>query len=400
MSARTKVAYIQPNSEIGGSDICLLRMIQALDKDRFEPLIILPKEGPLVPAFEREGASLRYVPMLQLRTIPSPVYQFGYLSRYWPTVLQLRDILRRENVQIVHSNSLYSLYGAWAAKLAGRPHVWHIREIPPKIPVAHGALAQVVRTMSAECVFMTEACQTSLFGRRIPEHSSVLYEGISLAEFSEEIDGSRVRSDLGIASNVPLVGFVGRLDPWKGVEVFIKAAALVHARFPEAHFLVAGGAPKGFERYDAQLRQLASSSGLSSRMHFSGFRYTHDDIPDLMASLTMLAHTSVEPEPFGLVLIEAMAMGRPLIATKMGGPLEIVAEGETGLLVPPRDPAQLANAISGLLEDPDRIRRMGQAARRRIHDRFPVDAFRKKLSAIYDRVVGARMARSQAAGGA
>ncbi|MBC7928542.1 MAG: glycosyltransferase family 4 protein [Bryobacteraceae bacterium] len=391
MSERKKIAYIQPNSEIGGSDICLLRMVQALDKKRFAPLVILPSDGPLVTAFEKEGALVRFVPMAQLRTLPSPSYQLRYLSSYWPTVFQLRSVLIENHVDIVHSNSLYSLYGAWAARLAGRPHVWHIREIPPKIPVAREALAQTVRMMSARVVCMTAACQNELFdGPNKPKNSCVLYEGIDLAEFREHGDGRRIRADLGIPADVPLIGFVARLDPWKGLDIFLKAAAIVHETFPHAHFLIAGGAPKGFERYEKEMRTLADSLGLSSHVHFCGFRYKHPDIPDLMASLTLLGHTSVEPEPFGLVLIEAMAMGRPVIATKMGGPLEIVADGTTGLLIPPSDPSQLATAICTLLGDPDKLRSMGRAARQRIETLFPVSGFRANLSAIYDAVLGVR----------
>jgi glycosyltransferase involved in cell wall biosynthesis len=384
MSKRTTVVYVQPNSEIGGSDICLLRLVQALDKDRFEPIVVLPRQGPLVSAFERAGARIRFIKMATLRTKLSPLYQLGYLGRYWPTVLKLRSLLIEEQAQIVHTNSLYSLYGAWAARLANVPHVWHIREIPPDVPFGRAALAAFVQFMSGRVVCMTEACQRALFPTRVPEWSSVLYEGIDLSEFRRDITGERVRSELGIDLRTPVVGFVARLDPWKGLEIFVKAAAVVHERFPGAHFLVAGDAPQGYESHARKMRGLAAESGLSEHMHFCGFRHSFDAIPELMASLTMLCHTSVRPEPFGLVLIEAMAMSRPVIATRMGGPLEIVADQETGVLIPPGDPQQLAEAVCRLLANPIELQRMGEAGRRRVEERFPVKEFGAKLSWLYD----------------
>ena len=390
MSSRIKVLYVQPNSEIGGSDICLLRMVQALDKELFEPLVVVPKDGPLVPAFEREGATVRFLAMKQLRTLPSPAYQAGYLGRFGPTVLALKDLITSEQASIVHTNSLYSLYGAWAARLAGRPHVWHIREIPPNIPVARQALARAVEGLSASVVSMTEACQHSLFGKRRPANATVLYEGISLTEFHEDVSGLRIREALGVGARVPLVGFVARLDPWKGLDVFLRAAALIRERFPDAHFLVAGGAPKGFERYETKMRALTACLGLSSCVHFSGWQFGQADIPELMASIDVLSHTSINPEPFGLVLIEAMAMSRPVVATRMGGPLEIVADGISGVLTAPGEPRENADAICRLLADPALCRQIGLAARKRVEEMFPIQGFRRKLTGVYEQASAER----------
>jgi glycosyltransferase involved in cell wall biosynthesis len=387
MNKRATVLYVQPNSEIGGSDICLLRMIQALDQDRFAPVVVVPRDGPLVPAFQQEGARVRFVEMAHLRTKLSPLYQSGYAAKYWPTVLKLKQTILEEQAAVVHTNSLYSLYGAWAARFAGRPHVWHVREIPPAIPVAKSALAAFVRGMSAKVVHMTSACQTSLFGRHVPSNSCVLYEGLSLSEFGTEVSGAGIRAQLGIDAETPLVGFVGRLDPWKGLDVFVKAAAMVHPRFPAAHFLVAGDAPKGYEGHAREMRNLADSLGLSGRIHFCGFRHGFLDIPQLMASLSMLCHTSVRPEPFGLVLIEAMAMSRPVIATRMGGPLEIIVDRESGFLIAPKQPQLLADSVCRLLANPKLTERVGRAARRRVETQFPVSGFRDKLSAIYSEVL-------------
>src|SRR4030095_15142298 len=125
MAKPRKILYIQPNSETGGSDHCLFRLVCTLDRCRYEPVVVLPQNGPMAPLFERIGVKVRFQQMAQLRTIPSLHYQTRYLARFWSTVAQLACVIRDERIDIVHTNSLYSLYGAWAARRARRPHVWH-----------------------------------------------------------------------------------------------------------------------------------------------------------------------------------------------------------------------------------------------------------------------------------
>jgi len=386
---RRRILYVQPNSEIGGSDLALLRIVEALDRDRFDALVVLPQEGPLAPRLREKGATVRLLPMMQLRTLPSPTYQARYLAQFWPTVVRLSQIIREEKAALVHTNSLYSLYGAFAALSARRPHFWHIREIPPAIPIARPALAWMVHRLSHTVIAMTQACSEGLFGRNaLHDKIRLLSEGLDLTTWSRARIDRSIRSELGIARETPLVGFVARLDPWKGLDIFLEAAALVRKRFPDAVFLVVGDAPAGFESYRDQMGGRSVELGLKDRVHFLGWRYRLEDIPAVMASLDVFSHTSIAPEPFGLVLIEAMAMGCPVVAARAGGPLEIIEDGVSGLLTGVGDAPAHAEAICGLLADPDHRRRIATAGRARVEQNFSLRAFKDGLERLYNEVLG------------
>jgi glycosyltransferase involved in cell wall biosynthesis len=383
----TRILYVQPNNGIGGSDIALLRMIHALDRERWAPVVALPHEGPLSALLEEAGAELRYVPMRQLRTLPSPRYQLGYFASLLPGVYHLRDLIRSDRIDLVHSNSLYSLYGAFAARLAGQRHIWHVREIPPRIVVARRLLATAVRRLSSVVIAMSDACVEGLFGPgRPPLNLVVLPDGLDLSRWGAVVSGARIRAELGFADDIPLIGFIARLDPWKGLDVFLQAARLVAEREPRAQFLVVGEAPEGFERYRDRMKHLATVLGVASRVYFLGWRYRLDDIPEVMAALTVLCHTPVKPEPFGLVLIEAMAVGCPVVAARAGGPLEIIEDGVSGWLVPPGDAAAFADRLCRAIATPEARRRIIAGGRARVAERFSSARFAADLAHVYERV--------------
>jgi len=387
---RQRILYVQPNSEIGGSDLALLRIVASLDLDRFDPIVLLPQEGPLAPRLREASAVVRLVPMMQLRTLPSATYQARYLARFWPTVTQIARVIRDERAALVHTNSLYSLYGAFAARAARRPHLWHIREIPPAIPIARSVLARMVLGLSRTVISMTKACSEGLFGRNALHNKiRLLPEGLELDTWSRDRIDRAIRSELGIAPETPVVGFVARLDPWKGLDVFLEAAARVSLRFPDAVFLVAGDAPAGFEKYRDRMMARSAELGLKDRLQFLGWRYRMDDIPAVMASLDVFSHTSLAPEPFGLVLIEAMAMGCPVVAARAGGPLEIIEDGVSGLLTEVADAEAQSNAICRLLADPDYRGRIAAAGRTRVERNFSLAAFQDRLRRLYDEALGA-----------
>jgi glycosyltransferase involved in cell wall biosynthesis len=370
--------------------VALLRLVAHLDRDQYRPVAVLPGAGPLVPKLEAAGCQVRLLAMQQLRSVKHPLYQLGYLGRFWPTVLRLAGLLKEEEAQLVHTNSLFSLYGGWAARLAGVPHVWHIREIPEVPAPIRKLLATMALRLSARVVAMTEAV-AELFGpaSRRPAPVLCIPDGIDLQTFHPRVSGARIRRDLAIDADAPLVGFVARLDPWKGAEVFLQAAAQVSRRRPEARFLVCGGELPGYQAYAQGVERLADRLGLKGRVSFTGWRYRLDDIPEVMAALDVLVHCSVRPEPFGLVLVEAMAAAKPVVAFRTGGVPEVITPDVTGLLVAPQDSAALAEAIVQLLTDPVRARALGRAGRARAERQFEVGAYARTIEALYASVLAA-----------
>jgi glycosyltransferase involved in cell wall biosynthesis len=384
------LVVVQPSSERGGLEIGLYTWLRRLDPAKFRRLVVIPHDGPIVGMLLEAGIEVAFVPMRQLRTLRSLGYQLSYLVGFWPTVLRLARLFRREHADLVHTNSLFCLYGGWAAALARVPHVWHVHEIPDQPHHVVGLLTRMTEALSIKVMVITAAV-AGIFppaGRASGKVVQVT-EGIDVVCFNPRVDGTGVRGDFGCAENAPLVGWVARLDPWKGCEVFIRAAALVHCARPNVRFAVCGGELAGYETYAAGLRKLAHEHGLDDVLQFAGWRYGWNQMPEVMAALDLLVHTPVRAEPLGLVVLEAMATGRPVVATAAGGLLEIVSDGVDGLLVPVGDVNATAAAIMRVLDDPPTARAIGQAARCTVESRYNADSYAARIQDLYLSLAGA-----------
>jgi glycosyltransferase involved in cell wall biosynthesis len=184
------------------------------------------------------------------------------------------------------------------------------------------------------------------------------------------------------------IGMVGRFAPWKGQHIFIDAVRLIADRHPDAEFLLAGRALFGEDAYERTVREQARAS-VGDRIRFLDFV---DDIPGLLRDLDIVVHASVQPEPFGQVIVEAMMAGKPVIAAAAGGPLDLVEDGVTGRLVPPGDSAALAAAMHELICDRTSAYRMGSEARVRALERHDIRRTAAAIAGVYERVLTASSA--------
>ena len=214
------------------------------------------------------------------------------------------------------------------------------------------------------------------------ERVSVVHSSYRPERFHPGLDRSRFRAEIGAADGAPLVGVVGRLVADKGQDDFLRAAALLRPRRPEARFVLAGTGTA-----EPSLRRLAADLGLGDAVRFLGFR---DDVPEVTASLAVSVLPSVDCDASSAALKEALACGVPVVATEVGGASEIVHPGETGLIVPPRDPARLAAAIEALLDDPGRAAAMGRAGSADVAARFTPDRLVAGTIAAYEEILARR----------
>jgi glycosyltransferase involved in cell wall biosynthesis len=363
-----RVLYVQSIAEIGGSDVALLRMVEGLDRSRYEPFVALPAEGPLTADLRRAGATVFLVPsMLRLTSTRGLRYLLRYVVTYPRAVARLAGIVRREGIDLVHTNNLHALHGFAAARVAGVPHIWHVREIVLQSRVMRAVELFLARRFSRWIVAMSDAIAVP-FGR--VESLRVLRDGIDLERFHPRNSGARIREELAIPPHHRVAGVVCRLDHWKGVDTFLRAAARCLHRFPDTTFVVAGGAVDGRDALARDLARLAESLGIARNVRFTGWRYGPDAMPEVHAAFDVLVLPSSWPEPYGLVLLEAMATGKPVVATAQGGPLEICVADETALLVPPRDVEAMADAMARIIEDAALRAAMGAAGRARVERMF------------------------------
>jgi glycosyltransferase involved in cell wall biosynthesis len=387
--APSTVLYVQSTSEVGGSDIALLRLVERLDQRRFRPLAVLPGPGPLVRYLERAGAVVHLLPMVQLRSTLDLRHQSAFVARFRSSVRRIAQLAREEEATLVHSNSLFTLYGAPAAARAKLPHVWHVRELPNLLWPLQTLLVRSVEHRSARVVVVSDAVGRTFLahGARKPAKTIRLYEGVDTMRFRPSVSGGRIRRELGIEGGAPLVGFVGRLDPWKGCDVFLRMAHEVARTHRDVQFLVCGGSLPGFENHVNHLAVMASELGLGTRVHFTQWRYVHEDIAEVMAALDVFVHTSVKPEPFGFTIVEAMATGTPVVASRCGGVPEIVTSGLDGLLVEPGDAAGCAAAVRSILDDDAMRIRFAHHERERVEQCFDIDRYVDELQDLYEEII-------------
>ncbi|HMA33690.1 MAG TPA: glycosyltransferase family 4 protein, partial [Chloroflexia bacterium] len=314
----------------------------------------------------------------------STLWAAGRLAGILPGALRLARLIARERIDLVHTNTSVPVAGALAARLMGRPHLWHVREVLDRPrPIAPLLCALIPRL--ADRVVCISAAVRAPFGDLPPALARrlvVIPDGIDVDQFPPPAARRAPHPD------APLVGMVARVTPFKGHALFLTGAAQVAATAPGARFVVAGGCPPAYADLRATLMAQAAGPALGGRVRFLG-QLARPAVRALLAELTVFVHPAVQPEPLGLVVLEAMAAGCAVVATAHGGPLEIIQDGVDGLLVPPTA-AALAGAITRLLADPPLRARLGAAAHARVATTYALATQMERIAVLYDSLVAER----------
>ena len=384
-----RVLFVDHTAQLGGGEIALRNLVNSLNPQRVSATVIVCAEGPLVDQLIRHRHAVHVLPL------SSHIAQTRKDSLGWKSLLNFRQIrsslafvwtlskyIRASRADVVHTNSLKAhILGGIAARLAGKPLVWHLRDriAPDYLPRPAVLFVRMFSRLLPHFVISnSQATQETLF----PEWSHtpsarrrfrVVHDGCVLQEQPER---NSARED-GFAR----IGMIGRISPWKGQHVFLKAAAMVRDQFPEAKFEIIGAPLFSETAYEKKLHRLAEDLDLQQNLRFTGFV---DDIHSAIARLNMVVHASIIGEPFGQVIIEGMAAGKPVIATRAGGIPEIVLNEDTGLLVPIEDERALAEAMITLLRDPSRATQMGANGRERVRNFFTIEQHAHAIEQVYD----------------
>jgi glycosyltransferase involved in cell wall biosynthesis len=285
----------------------------------------------------------------------------------------LGRLARTRGVRLVHTNTSVTLGGAAAARIAGVPHVWHVREIYAGFERWWPAYRRLLVTADAlPCVSAATAEQFP--GGR----AHVLHDG--LAARPDPAPRGEARAALGLPEDALAVAVLGRISAWKGQDVLVRA--LADPRLDSAVALVCGAPWPGEERRERELRELAARLGVADRVRLLGFR---DDLDTILGAVDAVAVTSTHPDPLPNAALEAAAAGRCVVAAAHGGLPEIVRHGETGLLVQPGDPAALAAALAGL--DAATAGALGAAAAADVAERFAPERLLRGTEELYDRLL-------------
>jgi glycosyltransferase involved in cell wall biosynthesis len=211
----------------------------------------------------------------------------------------------------------------------------------------------------------------------------IVYDALAPEHFRPTRSRDEVRRELGLPPDAIAAGIVGGVQEWKGQAVFLEAFARARANRPDLRGLIVGGVHRAGREYAAQLHERARALALGDALTFTGFRA---DAPDVISALDVVVHASVRPEPFGRVILEAMLLGKPVIAADAGGVPELIDDGRTGFLVPAGDVPALASRLEQLSADASRRREIGSAARDWAIERFALGRHVEAMSAIYDSI--------------
>ncbi len=364
-----RIAFLFEFPTVSGGEAAALELMRRLDRARFDPVALAPPQGALAEALRAGGIALCPLTIKEPGGNPLP-------KRVVPVVARAAA---EAGAAVLHANSLaLARYTGPAGEDAGIPALAHCRDI---MGLSAAKARDVAR--NRRLIAVSRAVERSLVGQGIPaERIELVPDGIDFARAASGRPG-RLRAELGLPADVPLVGCIGQISLRKGQDVLIEAVPLVLAGLPDTRFLVVGARfskKPEVREYEAALHRRVAELGLGERVHFLGRR---DDVADVMADLDAVAHPAHE-EPQSIALLEAMAANRPLVATAVGGTPELVEDGVSGLLVPPKDPRALADALLRVLRDRAFAAGLAAAGRERARSAFRPEDAAARVQALYE----------------
>lgn len=390
-STPRKILYCESNVDgtIGGSHYCLLWLVENLDRAAFEPLVVFYESHALVPRFQQVAATLILpkpnpvtwgagasglvtLPMQLIRRSVNAALFLGRVFRYCA-------FLRRHEIALVHQNNSVKRHHDWmlAAKLVGVPCVAHERGINDFYSwsdrkLASG-LAQIVPASKSIMGFM-------IAGGVRPANIRVLYDGLDPTRVKPARTPDTLRQDYRLRADQQVIGIVGNIRQWKGQAIVVRALIEVLKVHPDVVCFFVGASTSGDKAYQDELDAEIARAGIGANVRFTGYQSDPASFVNLMA---VVVHASVAPEPFGMVVLEAMAQRKPVIGSRAGGVVEMVVEGKTGYTFPPGDHVELARRLIELLGNPSLAAQMGNAGHQRLLDSFTIEGYMTGIHAVY-----------------
>lgn len=380
-----RIVFFHIPSDYYGASRSLIRLTRKLKHDGHDVFVILAEEGTLTNLLLENGitvvihASLSYYSRKRVKNF------FSFLSFIFSIPFSVSYIIkfaRKHKITIFHTNVTLIISPGIAAKLAGIKHYWHIRESFAEFGDLWKLYKWFIYFFATKIICVSNPIADQFQNKKIRKKIHVLYNGFPKEEFAtmKDMDIEMFKNKYRISDEIT-IGVLGRIKlRRKGQDVFLRAAAILITKFNNLRFFIIGSPFPGNENQAVMLNDLIDNLELNKYTILTG------DIPDThpaYCALDIVVLPSVNPEPFGGVVIEAMAFGKPVVGTRIGGTLEQIEDNVTGFLVQPDDPTDLADALEKLIVDKKLREEFGHSAKKRFLENFEFEQFYRKILAIY-----------------
>lgn len=397
----TRILYCETNIDgtVGGSYYSLLYLLKGLDRARYHPIALFADDHTLMPAYHAAGietliwpgprpftfgAAASRAPHLLGAPIEAAQKAMNLARGYLASSIVRAAFLRRQGIDVVHLNNsiLYNHDWMLAAKLAGIKGVCHERGINDYYPAA----AKYFGKRLDAIVCISDAVRTNMAARGVGFPNIVtIHNGLDPDAMKTERSPEQLRAAYGLDPCTPVVGMIGNIKSWKGQHTVVQGLDRVRRACPAIRCVFVGNTSPADVPYERELRSLVASLDLEQHVIFAGFQ---PNVTDFLRMFDVVVHASVAPEPFGRVLLEAMACRKAVVGARAGAVPEIVEDGKTGLTFTPADADGLAEAVIALITDRPRALRMGEEGYARLVRHFHIARNVESTERLYETLLG------------
>ncbi len=383
------ILFIHQSAELYGSDKTLLLLLKYLDKSKYNPLVVLPNDGPLKQELEKENILVVIAPVLKLSrkmfTLSNSIQFFKDLKK---GIFILQDLHKKHHFDLIYSNTLAVLLGILFARKSKIKHVWHVHEIIESPKIFTKIFAFILNT-KANSKIVYNSITTKEFWTSNNTNSSksiIVWNGIEtqypILSDSEILDYRK--KTLDSSSEQIVIALVGRISRWKGQLVLLDAFHTIESLYSNIKLVFVGSAPPNQEVFLENLNNKIVEYKLKDKVHIVPFE---KEIYKIWQSIDVAIVPSIEPEPFGLVAVEAMLSKKPVIASNHGGLTEIVINNQTGFLVEPNNVAALSEALSKLITNTQLRKEFGEKGFQRAVNEFSVEKYVQHFESIFTKLI-------------
>lgn len=374
--SRMNILFIHQSADLYGSDRVLVWLLECMQGSAFKPIVLIPCDGPLRTVLEGIGVETHIVPLVKIsRSMLSGLGLVGMPLQIFKSLFAIRRVLAGRQVSVVYSNTLAVLSGAIYSSIFRRPHIWHIHEIVISPKIISNWFPKVVEWFSNRVICNSRPTSQWLISKtpKLNGKCVVIWNGIPSVPEDAISNAGRWRKSLGISADECVITLIGRINRLKGQKLFVEAAEKLKNRCGrKLRFVIMGSVPPGQDYFLHELQERINLSSEKNNILLCDFS---SNVWPVWFASDIAVIPSTEPESFGLVAVEAMAAGKPVVASRLGGMTDIVVDGETGYLFEAGSADSFAEKLDILLESPHLAFDMGSAARERQRRLFSVTAF-------------------------